>query len=357
VGVILKQENKPVLALKSPPSRPSPIKGEGEEPCVEQKLLRTTQKILFITANRVGDAVLTTGLLSWLETKYPDARFTIACGPYGADLFRAVPRLERLIVMTKKKYNGHWIDLWKQCVGTKWDLIVDLRNSLASRLLYAKKFAALGRSKNRHKVVENAAVLKLDPAPAPHIWITPEADAEAEKTLPKNTPILALGPAANWPYKQWPIQHFIILVNALTGPNGILPNASVMVIADKHEREQVAPLLKAVPDAKRIEVIGRDLQTAAAYLKHASLYVGNDSGLMHLAAALGTPTVGLFGVGFPYIYGPWGEHCAFVTTPENREELWARLARSNPPPKTLMDNLSVERVVEAAKSLFEKTSI
>jgi len=60
-------------------------------------------KILFITANRVGDAVLTTGLLAWLVERYPDASFTIACGPYGADLFRATPRLERLIVMKKKK--------------------------------------------------------------------------------------------------------------------------------------------------------------------------------------------------------------------------------------------------------------
>ena len=70
-------------------------------------------KILFISANRVGDAVLTTGLLRHLVDTYPDAQFTIACGPYGADLFRAVPRLEKLIVMKKKPYNGHWLDLWK----------------------------------------------------------------------------------------------------------------------------------------------------------------------------------------------------------------------------------------------------
>ncbi len=312
-------------------------------------------KILFITANRVGDAVLTTGLLSWLEKKYPDASFTIACGPYGADLFRAVPRLERLIVMTKKKWNGHWFDLWKQCVGTKWDLIVDLRNSLASRFLYAKKFAVHKQAKGKHKVEENAAVLKLSPPPNPHIWITPEAEKEADRLLPKNGPILALGPAANWPLKQWPIQHFIILVTALTAPGGLMPDASVMILADGRERDQIEPLLKSVPDAKRIEIIGRDLQTAAACLKRAKLYVGNDSGLMHLAAALGVPTIGLFGVGYPYIYGPWGEHCTFVTTPENREELWARLANSKIPPKTLMDNLSVERVVEAAKKLLVKT--
>ncbi|MFA4994248.1 MAG: glycosyltransferase family 9 protein [Bdellovibrionales bacterium] len=309
-------------------------------------------KILFITANRVGDAVLTTGLLAWLEKKYPDASFTIACGPYGADLFRAMPRLERLIIMKKKKWNGHWFDLWKSCVGTKWDLIIDMRNSLASRFLYAKKYAVHRQTRGKHKVVENAAVLKISPPPNPHIWITPEAEQEAEKLLPKNVPLLALGPAANWQFKQWPIQHFTLLAQTLTAQNNLLPGALVMVIADKHEHEQIAPLLKAFPGGKSIEIIGRDLQTVAACLKRAQLYVGNDSGLMHLAAALGVPTVGLFGVGYPYIYGPWGEHCEFVTTPENREELWARLARSNPPPKTLMDNLSVERVVAAARKLL-----
>ena len=232
-----------------------------------------------------------------------------------------------------------------------------MRNSIASRFLFAKKFAVHKRKKGKHKVIENAAVLKLKPPPDPHIWIAPKAEREAEALVPKNKLILALGPAANWQYKQWPIEHFIILIGALTAPDGLLPGASVMVIADKAEREQIEPLLRAIPDSRRIEVLGHDLQTVAACLKRANLYVGNDSGLMHLSAALGVPTIGLFGVGFPNIYGPWGKHCTSVITPESREELWARLAASNPPPKTLMDNLSVERVVDAAKMLFEKNII
>jgi lipopolysaccharide export system permease protein len=313
-------------------------------------------KILFITANRVGDAVLTTGLLAWLVEHYPDARFTIACGPYGADLFQAVPRLDRLIVMKKKKWNGHWLDLWKQCVGLKWDLIVDLRDSIVSRLLCAKKRAIRGKSGGKHKVVENAALLGLETPPNPHIWLTPEAMREADKLLPKNAPILALGPAANWPLKQWPVEHFIGLTEALTAHEGALPNAAVIILADAHERAQIEPLLKTIPDAKRIEIIGRDLQTAAACLKRAWLYVGNDSGLMHLSAALGTPTLGLFGPGFPHIYGPWGDKCAFVTTPETRDELMAELSAQNPPPKTLMQTLSVARALEAAKKLLAKTA-
>ncbi|MDR3424143.1 MAG: glycosyltransferase family 9 protein [Alphaproteobacteria bacterium] len=305
-------------------------------------------KILFITANRVGDAVLTTGLLAHLERLYPDAAFTIACGPYGADVFRAVPRLQRLIVMRKKKFNGHWVDLWRQCVGTKWDLVVDLRNSIVSRLLLTKKLATHCRGSGKHKVVDNGAVLGLNPPPDPFIWIAPEAEAEAEKILPADVPILALGPAANWPLKQWPIESFISLAEKLTASNGALPNAAVMILADEHERDQVAPLLRAIPEQRRIDIIGRDLQIAAACLKRARLYVGNDSGLMHLAAALGVPTLGLFGPGFPHVYGPWGEKCAYVCTPESREELLA----SSQGKDSLMRSLSVESAVAAAEELL-----
>jgi heptosyltransferase-3 len=311
-------------------------------------------KILFITANRVGDAVLTTGLLAWLEQRHSDAKFTIACGPYGADLFKGVPNLEKLIVMRKKKWNGHWAGLWAQCIGTEWDLIVDMRNSIVSRLLRAKRRAIHSGSSGKHKVVDNAAVLGLSPPPDPFIWVTDEAAAEAKRILPQGKAVLALGPAANWPPKQWPVEHFIELVRRLTGPGGAMDGASVLVIADGHERNQVEPLLQSIPPDRRIELIGRDLQTAAACLRLARLYVGNDSGLMHLSAALGTPTLGLFGPGYPDIYGPWGKKCALVTTPESREQLLARLPDISAREPNLMQSLSVERAVEGAQALLAR---
>ena len=299
---------------------------------------------------------MTTGLLAWLTRQYPGARFTIACGPYGADLFRAVPGLERLIVLRKQKWHGHWFALWRQCLGARWDLIVDLRNTAVSRLLWAKSRAIHTRSGGKHKVVENAAVLGLSPPPDPHIWIAPEAEAEADRILPRDRAILALNPASNWPPKQWPIGHFIEFIRAMTAPDGALADAAVLVIADSHERDQAAPLLASIPDARRIELIGRDLQTVAACLKRARFYVGNDSGVMHLSAALGAPTLGLFGPGYPDIYGPWGKNCAYVTTPESREELLSRLPNLAAREPNLMQSLSVERALAAAKELLARTA-
>ena len=69
-------------------------------------------RILFVTSSRIGDAVLSTGLLDHLMRRYPEARFTVACGPVAAGLFAHMPQLERLIVFDKRRYGRHWLGLW-----------------------------------------------------------------------------------------------------------------------------------------------------------------------------------------------------------------------------------------------------
>jgi ADP-heptose:LPS heptosyltransferase len=112
--------------------------------------------------------------------------------------------------------------------------------------------------------------------------------------------------------------------------------------------------LQTIPDGNRIELFGKELATVAAYLKRATLFIGNDSGLMHLAAAVGTRTLGLFGPGYEDIYGPWGPNTAYVRTMESREELLSRLAKSADKHINLMTGLSVERAAEAANELLNK---
>jgi lipopolysaccharide export system permease protein len=308
-------------------------------------------KILFITANRLGDAVLSTGVLAQLVKDYPDAAITVACGPYASGLFRAVPRLEKIIILKKRTWNRHWIGLWQECVSTRWDMIVDLRNSLVTRLLSAEKKFYGGKNSGQHKVVELAKVIGASTPPTPYVWIDEAADREAATIIPAGRPILALGPAANWACKQWPIENFAVLAKKLIVPGGILAGAAVLVIADDKERTQITPLLQALPTEDRIELLGRELTLVAACLKRATLFVGNDSGLMHLSAAVGTKTLGLFGPGYEEIYGPWGPHAASVRTIEKREDLLAKLAQSPDKQICLMTGLSVERVEEAIGNL------
>lgn len=306
-------------------------------------------RILFITSNRIGDAVLSTGLLGHLVDAHPDARFTVACGPIAAPLFRGMPCLDRLIPLAKRSLARHWIGLWAACVGVRWDLVVDLRNSAVGRLVWSRRAAFHRRVPGVHKVAEIGAVLGLDPPPAPRLWIDEAACAVADRLLPVGVPFLAIGPTANWTGKEWPADRFAELAQGLTA-QGPLAGARVAVLAAGSEVERARPVLAALGGAA-IDLTGRtDPLAAAACLQRAALYVGNDSGLMHIAAAVGTPTLGLFGPGYPEIYAPWGPRARAVTGTVPRDELLRRMEAGSQ--QGLMDGISVDAVTTAAQEML-----
>ena len=70
-------------------------------------------KLLFIGNTRLGDAVMSTGLLNEL-TNYYDAKVTIVCGKVAAPVFEDCPFVEKVIKINKKKYSLHWLDIWKK---------------------------------------------------------------------------------------------------------------------------------------------------------------------------------------------------------------------------------------------------
>src|SRR6185369_11732933 len=169
-------------------------------------------KLLFITSNRLGDAVLSTGLLNAALLRFKPDEVTVACGPLPAKLFTGVPRLKEVFIIDKQKGGGHWFELWKRAKSQKWDVVIDLRNSLVSRFISSKQtFRFAGSDKTRHKAEQLAEVLKLNPAPATKIWITPEARNKAIELMPSGARILALCPTANWMGKAWPAERYVEL--------------------------------------------------------------------------------------------------------------------------------------------------
>jgi len=270
-------------------------------------------RILFVTSNRLGDAVLSTGLLDHLVRAHPDALFTVACGPVAEGVFTRLPGLEQIIVVTKQPYGRHWLGLWSAVVGTRWDLVVDLRASILSWLVPTQWRAVL-RRRPGHKTQEIAAVLGLDPPPPPVAWTGPEDEAEADRLLPPGVPFIVLAPTANWAPKVWPGGHFADLFRTLTATR--FPGAIPVVMGGpgETERAMATPLLAALPDA--VDLVGRvTIPVAAAILRRAALFVGNDSGLMHLAGSAGAPTIGLFGPTPSAEYAPAGPHTLAVVGP------------------------------------------
>ncbi|WP_424811612.1 glycosyltransferase family 9 protein [Roseococcus sp. YIM B11640] len=297
-------------------------------------------RILFITSTRIGDAVLSTGLLDHLLRQYPEARFTVACGPVAEGVFTRMPRLERLIVLAKKRWSLHWLELWWQVGFSRWDLVVDLRGSAMAWLLRTKRRAVMrGGRRAGHRLVHIADTLGVTPPPRPVVWFDAAEAGRAEALLP-GAPWLILGPTANWAVKTWPAARFVSLASRLTAPGGVLAGARIAILGGPGEQERAAaaPVLAALPGA--VDLVGKlPLPEVAAVLERAALYVGNDSGLMHIAAATGAPTLGLFGPTPASEYGPVGPRAEAVLA-------------DGPPAGSPMDRLSVNAVVEAATRLL-----
>jgi ADP-heptose:LPS heptosyltransferase len=314
-------------------------------------------RLLFITATRIGDAVLSTGLLGHLLERHPGARVTVAVGRVAAPLFAALPGLERLLTIDKRPFNRHWLDLWTATAFCRWDLVVDLRASAIAYLVPARRSVTAGkRDDRRRRVEELAALFDLDPPPAPRVWLAPEHEAAAARLVPAGSTMLAIGPAANWPGKQWPAERFAEVVRRLTGPDGALAGARIAVLAAGQERDQARPVIGALPTGRVLDLVGAvDLPTAAACLQRCRAFLGNDSGLMHLAAATGTPTLGLFGPSHTSRYGPWGPHAAYLRTPQSYDELVRRIVRPGQVQGTLMEGMTVAAVLEATEDLLRRT--
>jgi len=313
-------------------------------------------RILFITANRLGDAILSTGLLHHLVQQYPEARFTVACGPVAASLFDAVPRLEALIKMRKGSWLAHWRSLLGATITKRWFMVVDVRGSATAYVLRAnRRHVYRRRDGNAHRVEDLRHTLGLEAPARPYIWLGPEHHACADRVLGAvpDRPLLMLGPTANWDAKVWPAGRFAALAKALTAPDGLLPNARVAVVGGPGERDVAAPVLDSIPSQDLVDLMEAPVLDTAAVAAQASLYIGNDSGLMHLAAAAGVPTLGLFGPTRDENYAPWGRCSSVVRTERTFDEL-----RSDPnyrprPDGSLMDSLGVDTVVEAATALLE----
>ena len=318
---------------------------------------RCMERILFITSTRIGDAVINSGVLDYLVRTRPDARFTIACGKLAQPLLEHTPRLDRIIIVNKKPLGFHWFGLWRRIVGTKWDLVIDMRGSAIAALIRADVRKTLRSTKiPMHKVREAAGVMRLEPIPAPKIHVPDDAVARAAKLIPGGRNVLAVCPSASLPFKMWPGDRFADLVVRLVSPGGPMAGAQVAIFGGPGDEPHSKPIHEALPDAGVLDLTGKlYLTDVAACLARARLFVGNDSGVMHISAAMGTPTLGLFGPSDERLYGPYGDQCAIVRGARNFDTIQGETPNWKAHPSSLLMDLSTDAAFEAATRLLERT--
>jgi len=199
-------------------------------------------------------------------------------------------------------------------------------------------------------------LFQLDPPPSPRLWTAPHHERAASALIPPGAPVLAIGPAANWRGKEWRAERFAALAQRLTAMDGLLPGARVAVLAAAHERRQAEPLLATIPFHRQIDLVGKvDLLVVAAALRRCALFIGNDTGLMHMAAASGTPTLGLFGPSPIDQYAPWGRHAMSVRSADSPDAMFGP-GFDHRTTDTLMDGLSVDAAEAAARRLWRSVA-
>jgi heptosyltransferase-3 len=299
-------------------------------------------RILFIASSRIGDAVISSGILEHLRLAYPQARITVAVGVVAQDVFAHLPQLERLIVFDKEKFDFHWFRLWLKLVGQVWNIVVDVRGSGLPYFLLARRRKTIrgGRRPGR-RYAQLGAAMGLSPAPLPVAWTNAADAACAEAVLPRAR-LIGLGPTSNFAGKIWAPERFAAAYQILA--SGRLAGARPVVFAGPgaQERALAAPVLALLPDA--IDLTGKlSLPEVAACMRRLDLFIGNDSGLMHLAAAAGTPTLGLFGRSHASQYAPAGRFTGVAIA-------------SGLPGESPMSLLSVATVVEAADRLLTEVA-
>jgi heptosyltransferase III len=275
--------------------------------------------ILFVTLSNIGDAVLTTPTLEALHQQFPNAVIDIVCDKRSAIIFQHYPYLGQLIFKEKQAGWKGLLALARKLRQKKYDIAVDLRTD---GLLYfvsarIKAFKLSNRKTiNMHSAEKHYAVLKKivsAPIPPAKIWLADTETSKADEALKTYSQqrVLAIGLGANFTGKIWPASSFAILANALKAFFDV-----VLIFGDKHDA-LLSEQFKSHCQLPVVDYCGQlNLLETAAYLRKAHLYIGNDSGLGHIASALDLPTFTVFGVGQPARYVPWSKKAMWYQDPQ-----------------------------------------
>ena len=313
-------------------------------------------KILFIGNNRLGDAILSTSILNYYSGS--NIKITVVCSPLTENIYKNFTNIKDIIAVNKQKRGKHWLKVYSLLDRVYWDLVIDLRNTIISRLIRKKKILRIGKANpNAHRVESLCKLINVKKVIAPRIPNSNIAKKKALKIISDKKlflPILAIAPVTNWQRKNWPIENFISLINNLIKKSKNKDSfKSIIILGSEKEKDQCDYLLDKINNINIKNLCGYcDISTVYALLKYCKLFVGNDSGLMHLSAAANTNTLGLFGPSKEINYRPWGKKSYFLRTDIDYEDLVNVKGYSRHDSSSLMKTLTVEKVLKKCKEIL-----
>jgi len=271
-------------------------------------------KILFISLSNIGDAIMTTPVLEFLHSLFPNMLIDIVCDSKSKDVFIHCPYVDKILIKNKKKGLLGNIKLLLELRKINYKIAVDLRTDIFLFFIRAEKKFFKVKNNQIHSVEKHFLSLKCGKKDIPDtkLWIPKKSREKASKIL-KNLPgkILVLGLGANSNHKIWPVENYIDLVSHL---NFIFK--SVVLVGNNQDRLISKNFIK---DSK-ISVLNLcgnlTLIESAAIISQGDYFIGNDSGLGHIASAVGTASFTLFDKEDPFRYCPWGKKATYYQSRE-----------------------------------------
>lgn len=334
--------------------------------------------ILILKPCCVGDVLLSTPLVTTLRRAYPQARLDYAVGPWSRSLLETNPHLDSLIDCGRVGsgrygWSHYWALVQRLRAGEYEACFVLERSPLIGLVPYlagiphrvgldsgGRGFSLTVRVPV--KGIKHEAELYLDTAravgleverPALEFHPRPQKRERAQGLLEKAHPLVAVHPAGGrnpgmyLPAKRWPPERFAIIADRVIESLG----CSVVLIGGP-EDEEVAAAVKDRMRNEPLDLTGRlTWGETGAVLEKCDLCLGNDTGAMHLAVAVGTPVVAIFGPSDPRMYGPCDDRS--VALWKGSESLPP--LRQVKPEDASIEAVTVEEVWEAVGRLLTNT--
>jgi len=300
-------------------------------------------KILFITLSNIGDAIMTTPVLQALHKLYPEAVIDIVGDQRSSEIFKYCPFRGRILHKQKQKFLRGGPSLLKDLWFKSYDIIVDIRTDGLAYLIPARKrYTKFNRKLNRkptgsHVVQQHMSIIselfRGDP-PQCEIWLS-----EAENIFAKEMigcyygkKLLGLGVGAKAKKKIWPKENYLSLVDKV-GKNF----DAVVFLGDDRDKE-LSDFISSQTETLCIDLCGKtNILQAVAVQQCLVGFIGNDSGLGHMASSVGIPTITIFGAGKPDRYRPWGNKSIWLQGKDNT-----------------LENIKVDDVVTSLNKIMRK---
>ena len=265
------------------------------------------ERILVVSLSNIGDVVLTLPVVDALRAAFPSAELHLIVGLKARGLFVENPHLTRVIAYDKQAPWPARLAWFLGLRRVRFDLVVDLRNSMLPVLLNAGTVTrpvcspAKVHMKDKH-LARLGLVLDGPGGPSPRSGIVLSASQRASvDRLVRGWRAYALvAPGAADPRKRWDVQGFVDVVGHLRSKG-----RQVILVGDEKDRPAAARIAAAFSEGVLDLCGGTSLIELAGVVAGSAFAVTNDSGTMHLASYFDKPVIALFGYTDPFFYGPW----------------------------------------------------